>query len=42
VKADLELLRHEFAESLLMENQALDYDTAHDIVEKFFSWRNEL
>ncbi len=42
VKADLELLKHEFAESLLMENQAMDYDTAHNIVETFFSWRNEL
>jgi hypothetical protein len=42
LKADLELLRHEFAESLLMGNQAMDYDTAHNIVEKFFSWRNEL
>ena len=42
VKADLELLKHEFAESLLMGNQEMDYDTAHNIVEKFFSWRNEL
>lgn len=42
VKSDLELLRHELAESMLMNNQAMAYDPAHELVEKFFNWRQSL
>ncbi len=42
VKADLILLHHELAESLLMEKQEMSYEDAHPIVESFISWLKEL
>lgn len=42
VKADLALLKHKLAESLLMGEQEMAYETAHNIVEEFFSWQQEL
>ena len=42
VYADLELLRHELAELLLMGEKNMPYDDAHKIVDTFFSWVNQL
>jgi hypothetical protein len=42
LKADLVLLEHELAESLLMGEEEMTYEEAHNIVEKFVSWEQEL
>jgi len=37
-RSNLLLLQHEYAESLLMQQVALDYNTAHKIVNRFYNW----
>lgn len=39
--SDLNLLLHEYAESLIMEGVKVDYDTAHFIVGKTYPWWNK-
>jgi hypothetical protein len=40
--ADLELIKHEFAESLLMGNCQVEYSEAHQIADMFFNWFKSL
>jgi hypothetical protein len=42
VKSDLELLKHEFAESILMGNCEVPWRNAHDITDTIYNWTQYL